>query len=262
MATDHADGSPDANGTPGLTAVRTDSRDGEDRLESILAYADDELISAHTLAHLCDLAGPAMEPMLAILSYVQDDTGHSVRWYELVAGQLGRSVDDLVFLREPAEFRSSRLADVESTDWFVVVAKNLLYKSADILRQEALLDSGDPELRGLVERTLDEDRFHERFWSIWAGQLREWNERRLRETCLSLARFGGSLFDFPAFWTGERSGELHQVWAEAAGHILPVSASELLAAGTAAPRGSHRPEFTTLIEGMQSVHRAYPGGVW
>lgn len=246
-------------------ATAEDVRTGQSAAvwESMLAIADDELISSHTLAHLCDLAGPALEPMLAVLSYVQDDTGHSIRWYELVQGHYGRTTDELVFARQAGDFRCSALTEVESTDWYVVVGKNLLYKTADVARQRALLDAPVEEVRSTVARTMDEDRFHESFWRLWARQLLTWDTARFRATCVSLAADAPSLFELSGFWSAGEAAAVHESWARDMAGMLGVPLTDLVQGKRPhPPRGAHRDEFPTMVAAMQSVYRAYPGGVW
>jgi ring-1,2-phenylacetyl-CoA epoxidase subunit PaaC len=244
----------------------TTSATGQALWQSMLAIGDDELISAHTLAHLCDLAGPALEPMLAVLSYVQDDTGHAIRWYELALSlhtDLGHTVDELAFLRDPPAFRCSALTEIESTDWYVVVGKNLLYKTADVARQRAMKEVANERVRDLVARTLDEDRFHESFWRLWASQLLGWDADRFRRTCVSIAADARSLFDLRGFWSDEVAGRLHEEWAAEISDVLTIDATQLLQPGrTPRGRGVHRDDFPAMIGAMQSVYRAYPGGAW
>jgi phenylacetate-CoA oxygenase PaaI subunit len=231
--------------------------------DSMLAMADDELISAHALAHLCDLAGPALEPMLAVLSYVQDDTGHSIRWYELVQSHFGLSADDFAYARTPDNFRCSALTEIESTDWYVVVAKNMLYKTADVARQKAIADLGDHEIAQLVARTLDEDRFHESFWRLWAQQLLDWDPERFRRTCFSVAADARSLFELDGFWSDADGSRLFAEWGADVADLIGVDKKTLLGPlPQHRARGRHRPEFVGMIDAMQSVYRAFPGGVW
>lgn len=247
-----------------LTAASNGSDLSPGGVRGILAYADDELMSSHTLMHLCDLAGPAMEPLIAMLSYAQDDTGHALLWYHAASDKLGKSPDQLVFERDPAEFLCSPLTQFESSDWPVVVAKNYLYKSADVVRQEALAESCELEaVRSMVSYTLDEDRFHEMFWSSWVTQLLEWggdSANRLLAGVRSRLVDVPSVFDLGELLPSDATTPLLATWADRVSGVLQVSVD--VDASDGSDRGPSDSGPGGLIANMQSVHRSFPGATW
>src|SRR5512145_2776114 len=121
-----------------------------DRLETLLALADDELILGWRNSEWTGIA-PFLEEDVAFSSIAQNEIGHARALYELAAAELGTTADELAFDRSPTEYRCAPLVQAQLVhDWAGTIARHFLYESADTIRLEALKSSDDAELAGLA----------------------------------------------------------------------------------------------------------------
>lgn len=136
--------------------------DAETR-EFLLALADDEhMVGARHTAWIG--LGPFLEEDLAFCSIAQDELGHAIGLYDVLLRAEGRDadaeLDAFALLRDPSEYRSSHLAEVECSDWADSLVRHWLYDRAEQLRWESLVGSSDLDLAALAMRALAEERFH------------------------------------------------------------------------------------------------------
>lgn len=137
--------------------------------DHLTALADDEhLIGARHTSWIG--LGPFLEEDLAFCSIAQDELGHAIALYELLLADQGRppdDVDDLALMREPGDYRSCHLAEIECSAWSDSLVRHWLYDRAETLRWEALTGSTDERVAAVAERALREETFH----LAHAGQL-------------------------------------------------------------------------------------------
>lgn len=130
--------------------------------EFVLALADDEhMIGARHTSWIG--LGPFLEEDLAFCSIAQDELGHAIALYEILLADAGRTddeVDHFALMRDPAEYRSCALAEIECSDWNDSLVRHWLYDRAETLRWEALLGSSDDRLAAFAQRALREESFH------------------------------------------------------------------------------------------------------
>lgn len=131
--------------------------------EFLLAFADDEhMVGARHTAWIG--LGPFLEEDLAFCSIAQDELGHAIGLYELLLRDAGRDpsteLDAFALIREPADYRSSHLAEVECSDWADSLVRHWLYDRAEARRWEALADSSHTGVAALSARARSEERFH------------------------------------------------------------------------------------------------------
>jgi ring-1,2-phenylacetyl-CoA epoxidase subunit PaaC len=125
--------------------------------EVVLAFADDEhLIGARHTGWIG--MGPFLEEDLAFCSIAQDELGHAIGLYALLADD----VDHLALLRPAGGYRSCWLAEWPCDDWDDALVRHWLYDLAEELRWRDLLASSCPELAALARRALREEDFHRR----------------------------------------------------------------------------------------------------
>lgn len=130
--------------------------------EFLLALADDEhMIGARHTAWIG--LGPFLEEDLAFCSIAQDELGHAIALYEILLDDAGRArheLDAYAIMREPADFRSCQLAEIECSDWSDSLVRHWLYDRAESIRWEALLGSSDAAVASLASRALSDESFH------------------------------------------------------------------------------------------------------
>jgi ring-1,2-phenylacetyl-CoA epoxidase subunit PaaC len=186
----------------------------------LLEIADDELILGWRDSEWTGIA-PFLEEDVAFSSIAQNEIGHARALYELVAGELGTTADELAFDRSPEEYRCAPLVEVRLLDWEKTIARHYLYEEADAIRLERLKQSDDPEVAGLAAKIDREEAYHRMHAQMWFERLR----------------------DEPRF--------------TAALDELRPQAEALLDSDV---RGDHTPQLTELWEEMTMVRRSQPAG--
>ena len=149
-----------------------------DRLDLVLALADDELILGWRNSEWTGIA-PFLEEDVAFSSIAQNEIGHARALYELAAREVGTDADALAFDRAPEEYRSAPLVELRRLEWARTIARHWLYETADAIRLEALKESDDSELAGIAAKIDREEAYHRLHAEMWHERLR--NEPRYVE---------------------------------------------------------------------------------
>lgn len=133
--------------------------------------ADDELVIAERYTYW-QVRAPTLESDIALANIAQDELGHARLWYELL-GRFGYDETDLIWERDPAEFRHSTLAELpfEEGDWADAVVRSYLYDVAEDIRIRALEESSVPAIRDRVEKVLGEEDYHLDHADSWLDRL-------------------------------------------------------------------------------------------
>jgi ring-1,2-phenylacetyl-CoA epoxidase subunit PaaC len=211
------------------------------RVETLLAFADDELIVGWRDSEWTGIA-PTLEEDVAFSSIAQNEIGHARALYELAAIELDTDADALAFDRAPEDYRCAQLVELHLMDWAHSIARRYLYEEADRVRLQALLRSDDAELAGLAAKIDREEVYHRLHAELWAARLR------------GEPRFTAAV------------GEL---WPYALGVVDPALRPELarrvglrVESTQAIERGAHTTELTELLTEMTEVRRSEPGAQW
>jgi ring-1,2-phenylacetyl-CoA epoxidase subunit PaaC len=212
------------------------------RVETLLAFADDELIVGWRDSEWTGIA-PTLEEDVAFSSIAQNEIGHARALYELAAVELGTDADALAFDRAAEEYRCAPLVELRLLDWAHTIARRYLYEEADRIRIQALMRSDDTGLAGLAAKIDREEVYHRLHAELWAARLR----------------------DEPRFATA-----VEELWPFAQGLLEPVLRPELarrvgLAGNGLQPaqeRGAHTTELAELLSEMTEVRRSEPGAEW
>ncbi|MGI9608852.1 MAG: 1,2-phenylacetyl-CoA epoxidase subunit PaaC [Acidimicrobiia bacterium] len=123
----------------------------------LLAFADDEHMIGSRHANWIGL-GPFLEEDLAFCSIAQDELGHALALYEMFIPS--NEIDRFALLREPTEYRSAALAEIECPTWDLALVRHWLYDTAEQLRWQALSQSVVPEVGALATQALRDEAFH------------------------------------------------------------------------------------------------------
>ena len=216
-----------------------------ERAQRLLQIADDELVLGWRDSEWTGIA-PFLEEDVALSSIAQNEIGHARALYELAAGDLGTTADELAFDRAPEEYRCAPFVELRLMDWADTIARRILYEGADAIRIEALKADPDPELAGLAAKMDREEVYHRLHAEMWAERLRD--EPRFRTAVDSL--WGQAL--------GLLDGELAAVFAER----VPAQLGWEPAAAAPTPRNGHSHAFRELWDEMTMVRRSLPGASW
>jgi ring-1,2-phenylacetyl-CoA epoxidase subunit PaaC len=212
--------------------------------QTVLAVADDELLIGWRDSEWTGIA-PFLEEDVAFSSIAQGEIGHARALYELAAQELGSDPDALAFDREPEEYRSSPLVELQLVpDWARTVARHWLYETADAIRVAALKDSRWDELAGLAAKIEREEVYHRMHADMWAERLRASEESR--------GRFEEAVAELWPYALGLLEEEQRPALCQKIG-LEPVEPVE---------RGTHADDLRPLWEEMTSVRRSVPGASW
>jgi ring-1,2-phenylacetyl-CoA epoxidase subunit PaaC len=201
------------------TAPALDPATRDALVDSLLCWADDELVLGHRDSEWTGFA-PQIEEDVAFSSIAQDELGHAALLYGLIAALTGDDVDRLALRRPAAEYRHAALLERPNGDWAQTIARHLLYDLADAVRLEACCGSAYSPLAAIARRMLREEHYHRLHGETWWARLRDGTpESRARLTAAARALLPQAVDLF---------GETQGVDALLAAGILPEPTSALL----------------------------------
>jgi ring-1,2-phenylacetyl-CoA epoxidase subunit PaaC len=218
-----------------------------DRLDLVLALADDELILGWRNSEWTGIA-PFLEEDVAFSSIAQNEIGHARALYELAAREVGTDADALAFDRAPEEYRSAPLVELRRLEWARTIARHWLYETADAIRLEALKESDDSELAGIAAKIDREEVYHRIHAEMWIDRLLASDDARPRldEALEELWPYALGVLD------DDLRPELVRRVEEKLGRAMPDAEP--------VSRGQHEAELAELLEEMTMVRRSAPAG--
>ncbi len=268
---------------PRLTNVPAATRPGwtppdDPRLAFVLSMADDELMIGHRHAHWTGVA-PTLEADLAFSSLAQDEIGHAAIWYGVAEELTGQDEDTLAFGRAPAAYRHATLLEAEPGDLAFTLVRQHAYDLFDHLRLDALTDSEDASIVGVLGPILREERLHRAHARAWLSRAVEGSavgrDRVLAAADQVLGQAGGLFETLP--WEEElvkdgtlplMMGDLREPWIAALREDydsfgIPEAVDGLdLAGGLGGRQGTHTSVFLPLWQEMTALFRDHPGATW
>ena len=126
--------------------------------EYLLAFADDEHLIGARHTNWIGL-GPFLEEDLAFCSIAQDELGHAVALYGLLLDDPAQ-LDAFAMMRDPSDYRSCWLAEIECPDWSDSLVRHWLYDRAEALRWDVLAACPDDGVSAIAARAQREESFH------------------------------------------------------------------------------------------------------
>jgi ring-1,2-phenylacetyl-CoA epoxidase subunit PaaA len=137
---------------------------------TLMVSADTELISAPSYLGAAKSA-PDTASYMSVLSIVQDEVGHAHIAYRMLR-DLGVDVDELVFGRQPHEFKHPYAFDVPLENWSEMIVANAFYDRAGFVLLSDVFDHTTyaPWKRALVKVDREET-FHLRHGERWIARL-------------------------------------------------------------------------------------------
>lgn len=138
--------------------------------ERLLALADDELILAHRNSEWTGHA-PILEEDIAFANIALDELGHASLWYGLRETITGESPDELVFFRDPGDFRSVQLVELPKGDWAFSMMRQYLFDAAESIMLPPLADSAYRPIGEVAAKIQREEIYHLRHTILWLKRL-------------------------------------------------------------------------------------------
>jgi ring-1,2-phenylacetyl-CoA epoxidase subunit PaaC len=245
-------------------------------VQYLLRIGDTALVLGQRIAEWTGHA-PVLEEDIALANVALDLIGQC-RAVLARAGEVeaaGHDEDQLAFLREERDYRNVTLAELPRGDFAVTVVRNAMMATFFKLLWERLAGSTDSELAAIAGKAVKEARYHQQHAADWlvrlAGGTQE-SRQRVDRALTDLWRYTAELFasdavDEHAHATGlgPRWSDLREPWRadmqqilDEAGLPMPPDVPFLSTGKT----GVHSEHMGLLLAEMQSLQRAYPGGVW
>ena len=242
--------------------------------ERLLAMADDELILAHRNSEWTGHA-PILEEDIAFANIAQDELGHAMLWYGLLADLTGDDPDRLVFFREAADFRNVQMVEWPKGDWAFSMLRQYLF---DAYETELLSELSGSRYRPLAEaaaKVRPEEMYHRRHSSNWVHRLglgTDESNSRMQRALETLWPMTAQLF-YPLDGDGRLvtagvmpdMGMVASSWAASVKPFL--TAAQLTVPADVDPdqapeRTSHSGHLTPLLVDMQEVARLDESAKW
>lgn len=170
----------------------------------LLALADDELILGHRNSEWCGYS-PILEEDIAFANLALDEIGHAMLWYQLHAQLVGADPetypDQLVYFREPFEFRCAQFVALPKGDWAFSMLRQYLFDTLETIRLAHYAQSAFTPLAETAAKIRREEIYHLHHTSAWVKRLglgTEESHRRMQTALDELWPYTGQLFDpFP-----------------------------------------------------------------
>jgi ring-1,2-phenylacetyl-CoA epoxidase subunit PaaC len=240
----------------------------------VLGLADDALVSAQRMGWWISRA-PELEEDVALANIGLDQLGQARTLLDH-AGRLedvGRSEDDLAYLRDDREFRNVWLVERPQTDFGVTMARLLVFAAYQSALYATLTRSTDPTLSGVAGKAVKEVAYHldhAARWVVRLGDGTEESHTRMQAALDAEWPHVAELFTptdaglvdagIAVDPTGLQDGVLDTVGAvvREAGLAMP----EVTPAIGGGRQGLHTEHLGYLLAEMQHLHRSHPGATW
>lgn len=242
----------------------------------LLRLGDACLVLSHRLSEWCGHS-PILEEDLALGNIALDLLGQA-RALLTRAGQLGDQPldeDQLAFLREERQYLNPVLMELPRGDFAFTQGRNLIAACWLLPLWTRLQASSDAEVAAIAAKAVKEVRYHLQHAAEWVVRLGDGSEestRRMQAALAQLWPYVNELFasdDVDA--AAEASGlgpawsTLKPDWDAAIDEVLAearLARPKDTAHVYAGVRGVHSEHMGHMLATLQSLQRAYPGGVW
>jgi ring-1,2-phenylacetyl-CoA epoxidase subunit PaaC len=233
-----------------------------------LALGDDALIYSHRLQEWVTRL-PELEEETAVANLALDLLGQARMLLARAGGIVGKTEDELAFLRPEHEFRNVRLAEHADADFAELVVRLLIFSAWRLALFEALASCPDPVLAAIAAKGINELAYHRDYaaqWVIRLGDGTDLSHAKSQAALNTVWPLVGELFrpdpDAPgSTGRGAFDAVLNTVLATAT-LDRPEAQALALVGGKAGRDGVHTEAMGHLLAELQSVARAFPAATW
>lgn len=242
----------------------------------LLHLADNSLILGQRLGELCG-HGPSLETDIALTNISLDLLGQ-VRNYLQYAAQvqgLGKTEDDLAFLRYEHEYVNAVLVEQPNTDFAWVIGRQFLFDAFHLPLLTQLAESKDDQIAAIATKSLKEVQYHHRFSSEWVKRLGDGTEEsrgKMQAAINALWPYVNELFAETEVEKEMKEqgigADLSLVQAEFESFVtLVLEEATLLKpepvwSKAQGKLGYHSEHLGYILAEMQYMQRTYPNMVW
>ena len=235
---------------------------------------DDALVLSQRLCEWSSNA-PMLEEDLALSNVALDYLGRARMLYGYAGGMLGRSEDELAFLRDVNEFENLLMVELPRGDFAFSMVRQYLLDEFEARFFAVLAASRDETLAGIAAKTVKEVRYHQRRSSEWMRRLglgTEESNARAQAAVDELWGYVDELFAMDELEEGlvadriavDRSA-LEAPWREAVESLMAHAELSVPEHGwrvTGGRQHVHTEHLGHLLSDLQFMQRAYPGLSW
>ena len=236
--------------------------------------ADDALIAGQRLCEWCAHA-PSLEEDLALANTGLNYLGRARFLYAYAAERLGKTEDQLAFLKTENEYQNALIAELPCGDFAFSMTRQYLVDAYDVLFFQELRNSKDKQLAAIAEKTCKEVSFQEersKTWMLRLGLGTTESQARAQTALDELSGYVAELFEqdeleaslSAAGFAVDRK-TLLPVWqAEVGEHLRQAQLNLEIGTWNVAGgrQGSHTEHMGYLLAEMQFMQRTYPGLEW
>lgn len=242
----------------------------------LLKLADDTLIFGQRLGELCG-KGPYLEEDIALTNIALDYLGQSNNLFKYAAKvqNLGKTEDDLAFLRLEKEYLNCQLSELPNGDYANTILKVYFFAVYQKILYTELMKSSDEQIAAIAEKSLKEVKYHYTHASTWvrmfAGGTEE-SETRLQNAVENLWEYTAGIFaetageeDLVKLDIAPDSKILYEDWKKVVAKDftdfgIAIPESEFMQKGSRT--GYHTEYFGYILCELQYMQRTYPDCVW
>jgi ring-1,2-phenylacetyl-CoA epoxidase subunit PaaC len=250
------------------------------RLEFLLRLGDNDVVLAQRLGEWTG-HGPVLEEDIALTNVGLDLLGQGRMWLSY-AGEvegMGRSEDDLAFLRDQHAYRNVQLVELPNGDFADTMARQFYFDHAHLLLLHALTGSTDGRIAEIAAKAQKEVAYHvERSadWVIRLGDGTDESHARMQRAIDKLWPYTGELFAADAVdlelakrGVAPNPEVLREPWLAGVAAVideatLTMPTAEWMQGSRrgGGKQGVHTEHLGHLLSEMQFLQRAYPGATW
>jgi ring-1,2-phenylacetyl-CoA epoxidase subunit PaaC len=233
-----------------------------------LALGDDALVYSHRLQQWMTRM-PELEEETAIANVALDLLGQGRMLLSRAGGILGRTEDELAFLRSESEFRNVRLVERLDTDFAELTGRLLIFSTWRLGLFEALAAAPDPVLAAIAAKGAKELTYHRGYaarWVVRLGDGTEESHRRMQRALEALWPLVDELFrtdpDAPVGVSRASFDATLEVVCASGGLTRPEVGGLAGVGGRFGRDGVHTEAMGYVLTELQSVAREYPDATW
>lgn len=241
-----------------------------------LKLADDTLIFGQRLGELCG-QGPYLEEDIALTNIALDYLGQSNNFYKYAAQiqDLGKSEDDLAFLRLEKEYLNCQLSELPNGDYANTLLKVYFFSVYQKILYTELMKSSDEQLSAIAEKSLKEVKYHYTHTSTWikmfAGGTEE-SKTLLKNAVENLWEYTAGMFaetpgeeDLAKLEVVPNGKEIHELWTKTVtddfeNFGIEIPENDFMQKGSRT--GYHTEYFGFILCELQYMQRTYPNCAW
>jgi ring-1,2-phenylacetyl-CoA epoxidase subunit PaaC len=247
------------------------------KIQYLLRQGDNALILSQQLSQLCG-KGPALEEDMALTNVALDLLGQTRMWLTY-AGELegqGRDEDKLAYHRDAHEFRNVLLVEQPNASYAETMMRQFLFDSWHYFLMQGLLQSSDPRIAEIAEKSFKEVTYHLRRSGdlvVRLGDGTDVSHAKMQAALDDLWMYSGEVFIYDDIdnamveqGIAPKAEDLRAAFLDHVNDILTEATLTMPSPDAWMQRGGktgrHSEHLGFILAEMQFLQRAYPGAEW